>query len=183
MISKDRKEIETHEIAISGKRGRVELNEENSPLYVSESSEISYADGAAKIALRSYGETLSEIARNKPSAGILAAGMGGTRLAELDEAEFDVTNNSSEEITITTRFKSKTSEYLLNSYKIGAGETRRIVVRKIFSYKNHWSALGGATLDICVDNAYVDSNGEYKKYRDREITLSNVYYLYKEAAK
>ena len=71
----------------------------------------------------------------------------------------------------------------MNSYKIGAGETRHIVVRKIFSYKNHWSALGGATLDICVDNAYVDSNGEYKKYRDREITLSNVYYLYKEAAK
>lgn len=183
VISKDGKEIETHEIAISGKRGKVELGEENSPLYASESSEISYADGAAKIALRSYGETLSEIARNKPSVGILAAGMGGARLAELDEAEFDVTNNSSEEITITTRFKSKTSEYLLNSYKIGAGETRRIVVRKIFSYKNHWSALGGATLDICVDNAYVDSNGEYKKYRDREITLSNVYYLYKEATK
>lgn len=178
-VTKDGKEVENHNFFVSDKVGKVTLDENIRPLYCSEGSSITYKDGTASVTLHSFGETSGEMIKNKPSVGILSAAMENVKLGDLDFVEFSITNKNSKALKFTVRFKTQYSDYALRSYIVEAGETLRVKVDAIYTYLNYWSNLNNATVDICVENAYLNEEGNYEKYPDRTVELFDVYYGYK----
>ena len=179
-ILKDGKVVESHVFTVGNKTEQIALNETTNALYVSETSEISYQDGNANVTLKSYGEAGSkDILFLNPTVGISASALGDAKLGDLEKIELDITNATDETFTVSIRFKVSASSYKLISYELQAGETKRICIDKLYAYKEEFSRLNQATFEIYTDNVFADEQGNYVKYPDRKLILSNVYYTYK----
>ncbi len=174
-ILKDGEVVETHEIFVSGKTAQIALEDETS-VYTSEGSEVSHVGGSAVATIRCQGDDFKEMTVFTPYLGISREVFGGVGLDELEKAEFTIKNTSEYEIDFTVRFKSAYSSYDLGSYTLAAGENKTIVIEQIYSYAGEFSSLGSSAVELCFDNFYIDKNGEYLKFEDREVELSSFYY-------
>lgn len=174
-ILKDGNVVETHEIFVSGKTAEIALEDETT-IYASEGSEVAHAEDNAIVTIRCQGDDFKEMTVFTPYLGISREAFGGAGLDELEKAEFTIKNSSEYEIDFTIRFKSSYSSYDLGNYTLAAGETKTIVVEQIYSYAGEFGSLGNAAIELCFDNFYIDENGEYLKFEDREVELSSFYY-------
>lgn len=173
-ITKDDSIVQTYQFFAGAKTKKVMLNAETAAFAVSDTGSVEFIGNAARIVLKSKGDTLEDKLTFTPYVRIAGKGITDP-LENMDTLTFRLRNDTDETLVIRARLKSGFYLYELSTYTLEPGEEMIVEEEKLYVYRSQLSNFADAVFELCTANT--DENGNLSG--DKTFTLSEMYYSLK----